>query len=177
MINQTGVFHYSQLSLNATLIEVSHLGQVNLLDWNQIQGHVTSQNHRRFVVMFVKTFLPLAQGLLSLSLTDCNFYKHCTMTLENTWYKLVSHCFREICRILKIRQIHMEETIGFFTTSISDRKADRISARQKNSGKINLLKSCLQWDLISQQQPPLLWSLTPNHLGHGVLCWMGDLSN
>ena len=66
---------------------------------------------------------------------------------------------------------------GFFTISKSDRKSDRISARQKNSGKINLLKSCLRWDLISQQQPSLLWSLTPNQLGHGVLCWMGDLSN
>ena len=70
-----------------------------------------------------------------------------------------------------------KKTIGFFTISISDRKSDRISARQKNSGKINLLKSCLKWDLISQQQPSLLWSLTPNHLGHRVLCWMGDLSN
>ena len=67
--------------------------------------------------------------------------------------------------------------IGVFTISISYRKADRRSARQKNSGKINLLKSCLQWDLISQQQPSLLWSLTPNHLGHWVLCWMRDLSN
>ena len=68
-------------------------------------------------------------------------------------------------------------TFGFFTISISDRKADRISARQKKSEKINLLKSCFQWDLISQQQPSLLWNLMPNHLGHGVLCWMGDLSN
>ena len=36
------------------------------------------------------------------------------------------------------------------------RKTDKRSARQKNSGKMNLLKSCLQWDLISQQQPSLL---------------------
>ena len=49
---------------------------------------------------------------------------------------------------------------GFFTISKSVRKSDRRSARQKYSGKINFLKSCLQWDLISQQQP-LLWSLTP----------------
>ena len=47
----------------------------------------------------------------------------------------------------------------------------------KNYGKINLLKSCFQWDLISQHQPLLLWSLTPNQLGHPDMCWMGDLSN
>ena len=74
-----------------------------------------------------------------------------------------------------LRSIPTHPSFGFFTISISDRKVDRRSTRQKNSGKINLLKSCLQWVLISQQQPLLLWSLTPNHLGHGVLCWMGDL--
>ena len=38
------------------------------------------------------------------------------------------------------------DAFGFFTISISDRKSDRRSARQKNSGKINLLKNCLQWN-------------------------------
>ena len=33
-----------------------------------------------------------------------------------------------------------DNPLGFFTISISDRKADRRSARQKNSGKINLPK-------------------------------------
>ena len=31
--------------------------------------------------------------------------------------------------------------------------------------------------MISQQQLSLLWSLTPNQLGHQVMCWMGDLSS
>ena len=44
----------------------------------------------------------------------------------------------------------------------SDRKADRRSASWKTSGKTDLLKSYPQWDLISQQQPLLLCSLTPN---------------
>ena len=56
--------------------------------------------------------------------------------------------------------LHLVGTFEFFTIGKSDRKSDRRSARQKYSGKINFLKSCLQWDLISQQQP-LLWSLTP----------------
>ena len=60
-----------------------------------------------------------------------------------------------------IRRVHPQCPFGFFTISMSDRKSDRISARQKKSGKINLLKSCLQWNLISHQQLSLLWSLTP----------------
>ena len=70
------------------------------------------------------------------------------------------------CQGLQIeKSCHTNEIIGcqvieFFTIGKSDRKSDRRSARQKYSGKINFLKSCLQWDLISQQQP-LLWSLTP----------------
>ena len=71
------------------------------------------------------------------------------------------------------RKLHTNRSIGFFTIS----KSDRISARQKNSGKINLLKCCLQWDLNSQQQPPLIWSLMPNQLGDPDMWWMGDLSN
>ena len=31
--------------------------------------------------------------------------------------------------------------------------------------------------MISQQQPSLFWSLTPNQLGHPAMCWMGDLSS
>ena len=30
-----------------------------------------------------------------------------------------------------------------------------------------------KWDLISEQQPSLLWSLMPNQLGHQAMCWMG----
>ena len=61
-------------------------------------------------------------------------------------------------------QVLVRWTYGFFSIGISDRKSDRRSTRQKKSGKINLLKRCLQWDLIFQQQPSLLckavWCLT-----------------
>ena len=101
------------------------------------------------------------QGFISAHSMFCRTAK-CTIIcfgnafspLDITWQEIFptdTTLKQESC----LKRGHLCAVFGVFRIS----ESDRISVGQKDSGKINSLKSCHQWDFISQQQQSLLWSL------------------